>query len=89
MLRQAVKIVPLATVPRAPVLFAETPKTEPSEDTLTKKWLQGLFDEENPKPHEEKKAKSWKDDDDRDGGVMMPIPPGLAGLYFFRGRARF
>ena len=83
MLRQVAKLAPLATLPRSAILLTEKPQPEPADDTLTKKWLKGLFDPEDTKPREEKKSKSGNDDDP-DGGVMMPIPPGLAGLYYFR-----
>jgi hypothetical protein len=83
MLRQAVRLTPSASqLSQFPCLFTKKPKEAPPE-SLTEKWLKGLFDEE-PKPKKEDPKSNRKDDDDREGGQMMPIPSGVPGLYYSR-----
>lgn len=65
------------------------------EEGLLKKWLKGILGEnkEHKKDKEQDKTDKKKvedeqkdetDDDNDGGGIMMPIPPGLAGLFYFK-----
>lgn len=84
MLRQAVRLTPsVSQTTNCPYLFTNPPKEAPPE-SLTEKWLKGLFDEDPKSKKKEDSKPKRKDDDDQEGGQMMPIPPGLAGLYYSR-----
>lgn len=80
MLRQAVRLTPSASP--FPYLFTKKSKEAPPE-TLTEKWLKGLFDDQ-PKRKKEDSKSNRKDDDDQEGGQMMPIPSGVPGLFYSR-----
>lgn len=83
MLRQAVRLTSeVSALPRISLLLTDPPKEAPGE-SLTEKWLKGLFDDDDKKKKKDS-TDTKKDDDDQEGGQMMPIPPGLAGLYFAR-----